>query len=247
MNIPLYLIPLLSIAAYAVALGAAVANKPMAVKTFSRLGAFGNIVILALVVMAKGRLPMGGAFELCNEAALIVGLLYALFIPWSQRRLAIGFMAVSLLVTAACFLQGMAFYPDYYINFSKWFQAERQLHLLLNGFLLFTLVCYGAAIFARNEEDMEAPAFYASKSVFAALLIFIIMLAAGMAWQYTVNGEILLWEKDFMLKGFMLVFLAAPLLTGREWFKDLKHKVKFDAVAVLLVLTLNVAEWGGVL
>lgn len=247
MNIPLYLIPLLGIVAYAVALSAAVADKPMAVKTFSRLGAFANAVILALIVLAKQRLPMGGAFEMCNEAALIVGLLYALFIPWSQRRLAIGFMIVSLLVTAACFLQGMAFYPDYYINISLWFQASQQLHLLFNGFLLFTLVCYGTAIFARNDEDVEAPAAYAAKSVFASLLVFIAVLAVGLGWQYTVNGEILLWEKDFMLKGFMLIFLAAALLTQKEWFKDLKHKVKFDAVAVLLVLVLNVAEWGGVL
>lgn len=245
--IPLIIIPILTIAAYVVTLVSIILSKHMGSKSFIHLALLGNFIALALVYMTQNRLPMGGAFETCVEAALIVGLAYAFVVPYDQRNLSLAAVSACIVLMLLSLAQGMTMYPNNHVMVSWWFQLSHQTRLLLNGFLLFSLLCLGTLIFSKiNHETAEIHNF-AHTSIIVGIVIYLVWLVMQMEWCFSVVGDIIQWDSGLMLALAMPAFLVLALIVQEGWFKQPKTAIKFKALLVLAVLAVNVTEWGGII
>lgn len=236
---------IIAIAGYAATLFCVVRNNYMVAKSFIQVALFGNFLNLVLMSLLQSRLPVGGLLETCSEAALVLGLAYAVVLRYEHRRLAMVVIAACIALMLLSLARGVNMHPYNYVMASMWYQLTCQLRLLLNGVLLFCLLCLGTLIFSKAEPYADDIRRFARTGVILSIVIYLLWLLVQMQWCFSAVGDGLQWDSRLMLALAMPVFLALALVSQTGWFKQPKAVIKFDALLILAVLAANVMEWGG--
>lgn len=242
---PLFIFPIITILAYLFVGGNIWFNKPLAAKSFSNLAVMCNLIVLAVIFAFLKRVPLGGFLETSAEMALILGVIYTFFIPVDLKRLSLTIIGICAALMVIALFGGLKLQEQLAVYISWWLQLSIQAHLLANGFLLFSLICLFTVIFDKDKTHAEEIAGFAHKGVLFTQLVLVLGLLCTMMWNFVSAGEMLLWNKALMLNLMFITVLLLPLVSRQTWFKELRHKLMFDAMVITLVFLINLTEWGG--
>lgn len=239
--------PIITVVAYIFIFGNIWFNKHINAKSFAHVALLCNIVTIAIIYVTQRRVPMGGFLEVGAETALVLGVIYALFIPIDLRKLSLWVVGGAIVFGIISFAGGLELLPYLYTYVSWWQQLSIQAHILANGFLVFSLICYGSLIFGKNAAHVDPKEItgFARMSLTAAILVFVLGILATLLWNFAVTGELLLWDTRLLMKLLLLCALLVPLVSQAAWFKKPLAKTKFDGMVTALVFLVNLYEWGG--
>lgn len=232
---------------YGVVFGNILFDKTMAAKSFIHVALLANIVVLAVIFVGFKRVPMGGFLEIGSETALILGAIYGLLIPFDLKKLSLGLVGGCIVCLIVSLFGGMLPAPTLFTYVSWWQQFSVQAHILAGGLLLFSLICYGTLIFGKNSPNVDPNEItgFARTGLIAAVLVFVLGILASQMWNFTVTGELLLWDKRMLMKYVLTCLLLLPLVSQMTWFKAARNKYLFNSIAIALVFLINLYEWGG--
>lgn len=244
---PLFIFPIITLIAYVFIFGNILFNKHIGAKSFSHIALLCNIVTLAVIFIIQTRVPMGGFFEVGAETALIVAVIYTVFIPVDLKKLSLFLIGGCIVCMIVSLLGGFEMAPHLASYISWWQQFSIQAQILAGGFLLFSLLCYSSLVFGKNSPDINPNEItgFARTGLTAAILVFVLGILCTQMWNFTVTGELLLWDKRMLLKLVLLFLLLLPLVSQKGWFKADRNKNLFDGTLTALVFIINLYEWGG--
>lgn len=242
---PLFLLPIVTMAFYGLVWINVRNEKYVNAKSVIHVAMLSNLATLAVGFAMQARVPMYGFLEVFGETALILAIIYAFFIPMDLKKLSLSIATACIILTILSFMGGLKLTPYLYTYLSWWQQFSIQYHILMGGFLLFSLLCLATIIFGKDNENAAEISRFARTGVLLALVAFILGQVADMMWAFSVTGDIIVWNNAFMLKLFLLAVLILPLISQLGWFKQARGKTLFDGMTILLVFLINLAEWGG--
>lgn len=242
---PLFLFPVLTVLAYAFVGGNIIFDKHTGAKSFSHLAVMLNLVTLAIIFATQKRMPLGGLFETCAEMALVIGVIYAFFIPMDLKKLSLTMVGVSIILMVVSFFGGLKPFPHLSEYVSWWLQFSMQSHLLAGGLLLFCLICLFNTVLSKDKSHTEEILSFARTGLLTALAVLVLGVLCNMMWNFVVTGEMLLWTKRLLMNFAFVMVLVLPLVFKPAWFKEARNKTMFDIMVIALVFLVNLAEWGG--
>lgn len=244
---PLFIFPIITLIAYIFIFGNILFDKHIGAKSFAHMALLCNIVTLAVIFIIQTRVPMGGFFEVGAETALILGVIYTVFIPVDLKKLSLYLMGGCIICMIVSLLGGFKLATHLAVYISWWMQFSVQAHLLAGGLLLFSIICYGSLVFGKNSPDVDPNeiAGFARTGLTAAVLVFVLGILCTQMWNFTITGELLIWDKRMLMKLFLLCIMLLPLVSQISWFKTARNKNLFDGMAIVLVFIINLYEWGG--
>lgn len=244
---PFFIFPIIALVAYIVVFGSILFDKHLGAKSFSNVALLCNIIPVAVVFISETRLPMGGFLEVGTETALILGVIYTVFIPVNLKKLSLFTIGGCIVCLIMSLLGGFQTAPDLAAYISWWLQFSVQAHILAGGLLLFSLICYGSLVFGKTSSahDPNEIANFACVGLLVTVLVFMLGILCTQMWYFTVSGELLLWNKRMLLNFALLCLLLLPLFSQMSWFKEARNKHLFDGMVTVLVFVVNLYEWGG--